>query len=137
MTRQVDADDTTVPVRIPIKFVVAFVTAILFGGMGANTALFKSTPSEDRAESLRIVAEFGQQVITNGEKIATLDSKTESIRTDLLSRTASSVTKRDLEILAQDQDRKHAELEKADAQNQRAIMALERELDQLHQGARK
>lgn len=140
MTRQTDdSDDAASSIRIPSKFVVAFIGAVLFGGMGINTALFKAAPSEELGEILKIVATNTAHVSDNGNRITSLDAKVEALRADLLSRTASRFTQEDAAKLEREQDQKHEALEKADAQAQRAIAALERELDQYRQqqGVRK
>lgn len=129
MGRDDDSDSAGISIGIPRKFVVYVIAAAAVGGMGVNTALFKATPSAEQADLLRIIAAFGEQVTEYGTRLNTTDARVEDLRVDILTRTASRVTQEDVEKFEREQDRKHAELEAADAQLRRAVEAIERELD--------
>jgi hypothetical protein len=126
-----DSDDASISARVPVKFVVTVIAAVLFGGMGLNTALFNATPSDERAEFVKLVSSLGQQIVNYGTLLTNTDSRVEALRIDVLQRSSAHYSKADQERYAQEQERKHDELEATDAQLRRSIEALERAVDKM------
>ena len=131
MARQDDGDTSGISIGIPRQFVVYVIAAAAVGGMGINTALFKSSANSERDELLRIVATFGEQVTADGAKIAAVDAKVEAARIDLYRWSAATVSQETIAAIIREQERKHDTLDKTDVQFARAIAALERETDEL------
>lgn len=136
MARQDDGDNSGISIGIPKQFVAYVVGAALVGGMGINTALFKTSTSNERDDLLRIVAAFGEQVNANAARITAVDAKAEAFRTDLYRWSVATVSQEDISAIIREQERKHDTLDKTDIQFARAIAALERQLDDFQKGRR-